>query len=381
MRTLKTLVILLLCAATALAEGTQVWRQSKFEEFEKGSAKGVAIRSDGSLVLAPSFKLVFTTPSTYLWAMVADDQGNIYAAAGSPARVYRITPDGRATVIFKAQELEVQALAVGKDGALYAATSPDGKVYKIERKAGAAAPAPASPASAPAAEGKDVSEIPVDPAYFSSVFFDPQTKYIWDLALDREGRLYVATGEHGQIFRVTPAGAGSLFFQSDEAHIRALAFDPKGNLIAGSDGSGLIYRISPTGEAFVLYSASKKEITALAVDDAGNIYAAGVGDKKPAGAVPGMPVTVPVTAPAPAAPAVTQRPGAAAPGVVGAPGALGITPFFPGSPRRWAPRFTLSLPTARPRPCGARARTSSTPWPSTPAAACSPAPATRDTST
>ena len=315
-------MILLLCAVAALAEGTQIWRQSKFEEFEKGTAQGVAIRSDGSLVLAPSLKLVCTTPSTYLWAMVADDQGNIYAAAGSPARVYRITHDGRATVIFKAPELEVQALAAAKDGSLYAATSPDGKVYKIEHKPAAAAAAPA-----PAAES---SEIPMDPAYSSSVFFDPQTKYIWDLALDREGRLYVATGEHGQIFRVTPAGTGSVFFQSDEVHIRALAFDPKGNLIAGSDGSGLIYRISPAGEAFVLYSASKKEITALAVDDAGNIYAAGVGDKKPGGAVPGVPITMPGTTPAPTAPAVTQRPGAAAPGAAGAPAAVPFTGFFLG---------------------------------------------------
>lgn len=322
MRTLKTVLILLLCAAAALAEGTQIWRQSKFEEFEKGSATGVAIRSDGSLVLAPSFKLLVTTPSTYLWAMVADAQGNVYVAAGSPARVYRITPDGHATAIFKAQELEVQALAVAPDGSLYAATSPDGKVYKIERKAAASA-------AAPAAAGKDADEIPLDPGWSSSVFFDPQTKYIWDLALDREGRLYVATGEHGQIFRVTPAGAGSLFFQSDEAHIRCLAFDPKGNLIAGSDGSGLIYRISPAGDAFVLYSASKKEITALAVDDAGNIYAAGVGDKKPAGIVPGMPVTMPVATPAPTAPTVPQRPGAAAPGTT-APGGVGFIPFFPG---------------------------------------------------
>ena len=90
----------------------------------------------------------------------------------------------------------------------------------------------------------------------------------------------MATGDHGEIFRVTPKGDHSVFFKSDEAHIRVMAFDAKGNLIAGSDGSGLVYRISPTGEGFVLYSAPKKEITALAIDKAGNIYAAGVGEKR-----------------------------------------------------------------------------------------------------
>ncbi len=97
----------------------------------------------------------------------------------------------------------------------------------------------------------------------------------------------MATGDHGEIFRVTPKGEHSVFFKSDEAHIRVLAIDAKGNLIAGSDGSGLVYQIKPDGEGFVLYSAPKKEITALAIDKAGNIYAAGGGEKRP-GAAPAI---------------------------------------------------------------------------------------------
>jgi hypothetical protein len=50
-------------------------------------------------------------------------------AAGSPARVYKIAPDGKAAIIFAPQELQVQALAVDKNGVLYAATNPDGKFF------------------------------------------------------------------------------------------------------------------------------------------------------------------------------------------------------------------------------------------------------------
>jgi len=89
----------------AVAEGTRTWEQSKFEDLVKGTANGVAIRSSGGLELAPSFKLLYATPSTYIWAVAADDAGNIYAATGSPARVYRITPDGKAAIIFQPQEL------------------------------------------------------------------------------------------------------------------------------------------------------------------------------------------------------------------------------------------------------------------------------------
>ena len=290
---LFALTVILLSATLALAEGTRAWEQSSFDDFEKGTASGVAITSDGVLELAPSFRSLYVTPSTYTWAMDTDSEGNVYVAAGSPARVYRITPQGVASVIFAPQELQVQTLVVGPHNTVYVGTSPDGKIYKIERKKAASS---ATNESSAATQPK--AAVTVDPNYSSTVLFTPGTKYIWDLALDKQGNLYVATGDHGEIFKVAQNGEHSLFFKSDEAHIRVLAFDSKGNLIAGSDGSGLIYRISPDGQAFVLYSAPKKEITAVAIDNHGNIYAAAVGEKRtpPAGPVPVQ------VSPAPASP-------------------------------------------------------------------------------
>jgi hypothetical protein len=269
------LASLVLIASAALGEGTRTWEQSKFDELVKGTAHGVAIRSSGGLELAPAFKALYTSPSTYIWAIAADGSGDVFAAAGAPARVYEVTPEGQSSVIFEPQELQVQALLVDKTGALFAATAPDGKVYKIERHT------PVSKKEAPPKKGTAPEAKPAESAWSSHVYFDPGTKYIWDLAQDSSGNLYVATGDHGEVYRVTPKGEHSLFFKSDEVHIRVLDIDPKGNVIAGSDGSGLVYRISPSGQAFVLYSAPKKEITALAIDSAGNIYAGGAGEKRP----------------------------------------------------------------------------------------------------
>ena len=259
-------------SAFALAEGTRTWEQSKFEELTKGTANGIALRSEGGLELAPAFKALATTPSTYIWSIASDSAGNIYAAAGSPARVYRITPDGQSTAIFEPQELQVQALVVDKNGTVYAATAPDGKVYRLESAKG----------------GKAASKPDAKTSWTSTPYFDPGSKYIWDIVLDNAGALYVATGDHGEIYKVSANGQHSLFFKSDEVHIRVLALDPKGNLIAGSDGSGLVYQIAPNGEAFVLYSAPRKEITALAIDREGNIYAAAAGEKHPGSAIPQM---------------------------------------------------------------------------------------------
>jgi len=299
MNSLRLALLCLLLAVTCWAQSTRTWEQTKYDDFEKGTPHGIAITSDGTLTLAPDFAALYTSPSTYFWDIAADGQGNVYAAAGSPARVYKLTPDGKAHIIFAPQELQVQAIVVDSSGAIYAATSPDGKVYKLVH--GGPAPGKTPEGShttaevAAAQEGAKPGEKPrpsveVDPSYSASVFFDPKTKYIWALTLDRDGQLYIGTGDRGEIYRVDRNGNGSVFFKSDEAQIRALAFDNAGDLIAGTDGSGLIYRISPNGEGFVLYSAPKKEITALAVDQQGNIYAAGVGEKKGAAAPAGTPV-------------------------------------------------------------------------------------------
>src|SRR5271168_3577426 len=290
----------LILSTFALADGTRTWEQSKFDELTKGTPKGIALRSEGGLELAPAFKALATTPSTYIWSIASDSAGDVYAAAGSPARVYRITPDGQSTTIFEPQELQVQALVVDKNGVVYAATAPDGKVYRLEAARGSA-----------------------KASWSATSYFDPGSKYIWDIVLDQAGTLYVATGDNGEIFTVGANGQHSLFFKSDEVHIRVLALDPKGNLIAGSDGSGLIYRIAPNGEAFVLYSAPKKEITALAIDGAANIYAAAAGEKRPEAVSSGPSITVAAPAPNPpgSSGSITITAAPSAPGAFPAPAA------------------------------------------------------------
>jgi hypothetical protein len=286
-------------ATACLAEGTRTWEQSKFDELTKGTSQGIALRSEGGLELAPAFKSLATTQSTYLWAIASDSAGNIFAAAGSPARVYRITPDGQTSTIFEAPELQVQSLVVDQSGIVYAATAPDGKVYRLAPNSAAAKSA------APTKTKNSAKDSPDSPLNWSRTpYFDPGSKYIWDMVLDNSGNLYVATGDHGEIFKVTAKGEHSLFFKSDEVHIRALAIDPKGNVIAGSDGSGLIYRIASNGDAFVLYSTPKKEVTALAIDSAGNIYAAAAGEKH-GGTTPQISITV---SPSPTSPAPPGNP-------------------------------------------------------------------------
>jgi hypothetical protein len=247
-------------AVPAFAEHTRWWRQSTFEDFDKGTAKGVALRSDGKMFLAPRFAEFADASLAYLLQIRADSKGNLYAAGGSNAKVLRIDASGKSTSVFESSELAAQALAIDAAGNLFVGTSPDGKVYKVT------------------------------PAGQSSVFFDPKMKYIWDLAVDKDGTVYVATGDTGKIFSVAPDGKGEIFYSSEETHIRSLALDANGNVLAGTEPSGRVLRIPKAAtnrRAFVLYETSKKEITALLQTASGELYVAAVGEKT--SSVPGPP--------------------------------------------------------------------------------------------
>lgn len=271
---LLTILLAVFFSGLAYGQGTRLWSQSKFDELEHGTPNGVAITSDGRLIAGPSSTLVATTPSTYVWSVAADEAGNAYLGTGSPATVLKVSPDGKITQMFSSKDLSVQVVRVGPDGAVYAATLPSGKVYKLNP------------------EANDLTE---DNA---TVVFDPEAttekpKYVWDMAFDAEGRLYIAAGGPAGVYRVDPKVAGGkpeLFFKSDEQHIRCLAFDAAGNLIAGSDGTGLVYRIDKSGKGYVIYDSPKREITAVAVGANGAVYAAAVGEKGRE-TLPPLPVT------------------------------------------------------------------------------------------
>jgi hypothetical protein len=264
------------------AEHTRFWRQSEFSDFEKGTPKGVAIRSDGQLMPAPKF-VSFADPNlAYLWQLKLDSHGLLYAAGGPDAKVVRFDDAGKATTVFESSELAAQAIAFDAKDNLYVGTSPDGKVYKVT------------------------------PDGQKTTFFETKTKYIWALAFDARGTLFVATGDKGEIFEVAPDGQGRLFYQTDERHARSLAFDAKGNLLVGTEPNGLILRIElakkagdtlpAAGPAYVLYETSKKEVTSLLTDPSGNLYASSIGEKPraPGATQPSQIIMTPQPQPQPA---------------------------------------------------------------------------------
>ena len=293
------LCFLSLLAATdpLQAQGTKLWSESSAGDWEKGVPSGVAISSDGTLSTGLAVRTVAQLGAADVWAATSDSQGNAYVATGSPAQVVRIAADGKQTVLFTTKDLSVQALQMAPDGALYAATLPSAKVFRLDP------------------HGTKPMDEATAPVVFDAGATVEKPKYLWALRFDGQGRLYVATGAPGLIYRVGQPGANAskpeLFFASDEPHIRSLLLRPDGSLLAGSDGSGLVYEIDAAGKGQVLFEAGKREITALALGAQGQLYVAAVGEKGHSSSLPPLPVAGAGAAPTASITVTVVQPGSA----------------------------------------------------------------------
>ncbi|HMC83753.1 MAG TPA: hypothetical protein VKL61_11050, partial [Candidatus Polarisedimenticolia bacterium] len=268
----------LILSAPLRAATAQIWRHRSHADREQGTLKGVSLLIDGSLTLGPALETLAEPAEPYVWSLAADSKGNVYAGGGSEGKVFRLDKDGRLSLFFDAEELEVHALAVDAMDHLYVGTSPSGKIYRVDSR------------------GQ------------SSVFFSPGQTYIWSLVFDRKGNLYAGTGTEGKIFRIPPSGKGEVFRDTDETHVRVLTLDGDGALLAGTEGKGLLLRIDESGRETVVTHAPLSEVTALVAGPDGRIYFAAAGQSARAPLRPSPPATPPRPAPTAPQPTEEERP-------------------------------------------------------------------------
>jgi len=71
-----------------------IWRENTQKEFEKGKPEKVSITSEGEITLAPALEDVADLDALYVWALVQDRKGNLYAGTGNEGKVFKIDAKG-----------------------------------------------------------------------------------------------------------------------------------------------------------------------------------------------------------------------------------------------------------------------------------------------
>ncbi len=249
--TFYVLFSILVFASITSASEPRYWSVSSKADVLKGDSRGVSIGPNGTISLAPRLTEVFKTEQQFVWSSVADASGNVYLGTGGEGKVYKVDPSGKGTLYADLDELNVAALAFGRNGELFAGTAPDGKVYRID------------------ATGR------------AEPYFSPGEKYIWSLAVLSDGSLAVATGDAGKIYKVRSANAtpeSSLLFDTSETHVISLAADRQGNLYVGTDSNGIVMRFGADGKPFGVLDSPLREIHEIAVAPDGSLYVLALGE-------------------------------------------------------------------------------------------------------
>ena len=265
--------LVLATSASVAAVTTESFNLDSADAFLKGELEGTAVHSDGSVRAGAATKrtALENVPLAY---SVAQHGSTRFIGTGTNGIVYKF--DGKNTKAFaNTGELLVASLAFGRDGALYAGTLPNGRIYRIEPKSGK----------------------------LKRFSMPAGAKHIWALHYDKKrGQLIAGTGPEGKVFAIDSVGRARKIHKADASHIMTLTGDGKGRLYAGTSDDALVLRIALNNKAEVVHDFPGNEVTAIDYHDgklavAANHFKTAPGSQfKPSAGRPasgGQPVTRP----------------------------------------------------------------------------------------
>ncbi|MCX6382666.1 MAG: hypothetical protein NT023_24840, partial [Armatimonadetes bacterium] len=220
----------------------KIWRQTG-RGFSAGRFQGVSLSANGELRPTASLTRLTSTNETYLWSLVSDKQGNLYAGTGNTGSLLAISLQGAHRTLAKLPAVAVQSLLYGVDGNLYAGTGPRGEVFRVSTS------------------GKVTSLGKI------------AEKYVTALAQDSRGNLIIGASGSGTVYRLN-AGSSSIvpYIKTGSDFITALTFDSKDNLYVGAGLEGTLYKVTPEGKSSIVYTSKEGTVLAVAVDDKGYLY-------------------------------------------------------------------------------------------------------------
>lgn len=243
LRISSALAALMAVSVSIGAAGPTFWTVATAADFLRGTSDGVSISSQGVLTPGPQLMNRLSSSPGQIWSIAEGADGTIWAGTGGDGRVLRLRPGQAEETVFDSSEANIFAVAVAGTR-VYAASSPDGRVYVIDGNT------PARP------------------------FFDPEEKYIWALTVDSAGRLWIGAGSPATVYRVDANGTGRPLYRPTAGHVVVLGRDTEGRILAGTESPGRLYRFGADDRPFAMLDSGLTELRAVSAGADGAIYAA-----------------------------------------------------------------------------------------------------------
>jgi sugar lactone lactonase YvrE len=204
----------------------------------------------------------YQAKATHATSLALDGAGNLLVGTESPGRVLRVDPEGKGFVLLDSPFQEIRALRFDGKGLLYvAAVSGAGGGSQPPPRAddrGSDRPADSSSAPVPSVSAEVTAISIVDVSSGMSTPSAPRE----DRRLPR-----------GAIYRIAPDGLWDQLWESREDSPYDLTFDAEGRVIVATGNRGKLYRLegNPVQPTLVT-RASAQQITAFHRDARGQLY-------------------------------------------------------------------------------------------------------------
>jgi hypothetical protein len=186
-------------------------------------------------------RIVVDTDESNLISILADGHGGVYAGGDSRGRVIQARADGTLRTLYDAAEDEIRSLALGPDGALYAAAITGSAVSDDSGEPGAAeGPTPVRSAVA----GGRAVVYRIVPDSVVVPFWSAPQPFVFALAGRPDG-VFAATGNRAGVYRLEREGAASQWLAAPAGQVTALAIGSDGALLAATSNPAALWRLGP----------------------------------------------------------------------------------------------------------------------------------------
>ncbi|HUQ93614.1 MAG TPA: hypothetical protein VM120_18175 [Bryobacteraceae bacterium] len=236
---------------------------------------------------------VFYDPKAkYIWTMAFDSKGNLFIATGDDGKVHRVAPDGSGSVFFKTDETHARSLAIDAKDNLIVGTEPGGLILRIsptgdgfvlhqanKREITAVAVAKNGAIYAAGVGNKQPAVAPPPPQVIVVTPVPPQGAATAVAARPQPASVSptltpapsIAGG--AEVYRIDPDGAPRRVWQHPSDIVYAIGFDNGGKLLLGTGNRGRIYRLDSDRLYTNLVSSTSTQITAFHSGRNGSVYA------------------------------------------------------------------------------------------------------------
>jgi hypothetical protein len=208
-------------------------------------------------------QVVYRPPAAHVVSLARDGRGRMLAGTESPGRLYRFEPGDRPFVLLDTGQSELHAIVSAPDGAIYAAAlsrgdeghgSSSGEVASVVAAAGSTPQATSGAVSSSSASAGQQSTIfKIAPNGSWETFWET-SDLVYDVALQRDGSLLVASGPEGRLYRVQADRQVFLDTGVDAQQITRLVMQPgAGAAVMATANPGRVIALGPAAQSPATY--------------------------------------------------------------------------------------------------------------------------------